>query len=197
MNVSKRILTASVLVCSLALTGLEAGASHAYPPRQAFTMKVSTEIIKPLTGRAKLTLTNTCPGAVKIFKNNKFYKVLNASQGKATAFFGSVPSGIYRLSAKSCTETASTKIVYVPKYVAPVRVKIGRKSSLQVKFAPKGTPIIFYLKSKKYTAKIVKMPSSGTATIQLPKNLFRLGKNFVTFKVGKNVQLSGNILGVK
>jgi len=193
MNMSKRILTASVVVCSLALSGIGLGTAHAYPPRKPLTLAVSSVIIKPVSGKTKLTITNTCLGAVKVFKNGKFYSALDTSQGSGITSFGKVPSGKYSVSIRSCGETAA-QTVYVPAFKAPKRYKAGKQAILLVKYAPKGSQIIFYLHRKRY---FTTMPAGGTAKLVIKKGLLRRGKNEIVFVVGGKVRLFGNITGTK
>jgi hypothetical protein len=193
MNMSKRILTASVVVCSLALSGIGLGTADAYPPRKPLALTVSSVIIKPVSGKTKLTITNTCLGAVKIFKNGKFYKALDASQGSGITSFGKVPSGKYSVSVKSCSETA-TQTVYVPAFKAPLRQKITKAATLLVKYAPKQSQIVFYLHGKR---ELYTMPASGTEKIVVKKGLLKRGKNEIIFVVGGKVRLVGNITGTK
>ena len=193
MNMSKRILTASVVVCSLALSGIGLGTADAYPPRKPLTLAISSVIIKPVTGKTKLTITNTCLGAVKIFKNGKFYKALDASQGSGITSFEKVPSGKYSGSVQSWGETAA-QTVYVPAFKAPKRFKVTKKAILLVKYAPKGSQIVFYLRSKRY---LTTMPASGTAKIVVKKGLLKRGKNNLIFVLGGKVRLFGNITGTK
>jgi len=193
MNMSKRILTASVVVCSLALSGVGTGTAHAYPPRKPLTLVVSSVIIKPVSGQTKLTITNTCLGALKIFKNGKFYKAIDASQGFGNTSFGKVPSGKYSVSIRSCDETAA-QTVYVPAFKAPKQYKVSKTATILVKYAPKGSQIVFYLHKKRYFST---MPASGTAKLVVKKGLLKRGKNEIIFVVGGKVRLFGNITGTK
>jgi hypothetical protein len=203
MNMRKRILTTFVLVGSLVLPGLGLGTAHAYPPREmALELNVDQKIVTPLTGKLTVTIKNTFPGAVRIYKNDHFYKALNASSGFATSHFDKLTSGKYTFQAKSkyfykgklTTDDSKVSTVYVPLLKVPAHQKISKVATILVKYAPKGTPLVLTVNKK--TLKTT-MPKIELAKIKLPKKLLHKGKNQVTLTVGGHVKITRTITAKK
>jgi|GEM_PF-5969909 len=195
---SKRILTVFVLVGSLVLPGLGLGSAHAYPPRDKLSVKFSQIFIKPETGKTILTISNACPGAVKVLKGTSFYTKLNASQGFGKVLFGNVPSGKYKVTVQSCSEAVS-QLVYAPSFSAPPSAKISKTNTFTVKYVPQKTSIVLFINGKKYGSQ--PMPSSGTALFNVKKKTLKLKKNVLSLTVGvsrgQKVILTDTIIGTK